>query len=249
MRPRHGTRLHVACPGEGRGLTRGQERGCWQCRGSPDGDSRVPWIANGAEMQDCGNKQFPAGREECSRPGRERGLGRTRQEEPQPEPAAGQGIGMPSRCPIAGRDLGSAHSPAGTPGPIPEEWCLVSGTHGGVPGARCEAPRLRPARHGALSPAGLATGPSRGAAALPGLRGNNAGLFPAHAGGRPRGVSLRRASPSRSAHNICFSAQLAPWRGCPGTAGSNYGPSVGKGKGDLKGRFMSCLYGGGRALT
>lgn len=62
-----------------------------------------------------------------------------------------------------------------------------------------------------------------------------------HTRGPPeRGVPTRQASPSRSAHNICFSAQLAPWPGCPGTAGSNYGPSVGKEKGDLKGRFMSC---------
>lgn len=62
-----------------------------------------------------------------------------------------------------------------------------------------------------------------------------------HTWGTPeRGVPTHQASPSCSANNICSSAWLALWPGCPGTAGSSDSLAVGKEKGDLKGRSVSC---------
>lgn len=120
---------------------------------------------------------------------------------------------------------------------------------------RCKTPRLHLAPclslRGWLWGARGSEGPpraGRGTRLLPGCGGGGTMLVYSRRmlGPPERGLPARWASPRCWAHNICSSAQLAPWRGCPGTAGSNYGPSVGKGKGDLKGRFMSCLYGGGR---
>lgn len=99
MRPRHGSGLCVARPREGCGLTGREERGCWQHRGSPDGDSTMPWIANGAEMRDCGNNQFPVGRRNAAAPAGSRALGRSCQEEPQPELAAA-GAGRRKAVPV-----------------------------------------------------------------------------------------------------------------------------------------------------
>lgn len=83
----------------------------------------------------------------------------------------------------------------------------------------------------------------------PGLPGTRCAL-PAdpHGAEQSRSVPSGRASPCpvRSAHSICC---WAPRRARPGTAGSNYSPSAGEGKGDLGPRFMSCREEGARGLS
>lgn len=205
MRPRHGSRLRVARPGEGCGLTGRGERGCWQHHGTPDGDSTVPWIANGAEMQGCGHNRFPAGREECSRPGGEQGLGRSRQEEPQRGAAAvGLAVGKPSLRPIARGAPGQHSQPSSAAGTHPggnvpgQQHPPVSRVHGAKhPG--CALPGTVPSgRQG--WPRGAARVRAQGQpgeAALPGLRqqGNNAGLFPPHAGAAGEGCPCAPGEP------------------------------------------------------
>lgn len=148
--------------------------------------------------------------------------GGSRQEEPEP------GAGKLSLCPNG--TWGALAAPA-PPGPVPEDnaWPAAPVSPGRCPG--CVTSRL----HGARRPCGAA-------------RVQPHGTMPvcSSALGPPRG-GVPASGPAHHAR-LPTSASRHSWlmRGCPGTAGSNYSPSVGEGKGDLKGRFMSWLCGGGR---
>lgn len=193
MRPRHGARLGVAHPGGGtrtHRLVGGEERGCWQRCGSPGSDSAVPWIANGAEMRDCGNSQFPTGREEGSPPP---GLGsscqRSRSRSPQQQ---GLGVGKPSPWP--GGTWGALAAQLSHRHPARRKRGQQHPRRRPAVKHRCKTPRLHLAP--CLSPRGWlwgargSEGPPQG---RPGLRrrGEQCRSIPSARWGHRRGVSLR----------------------------------------------------------